>query len=215
MPLKIVCIGDTHCQLDKVIIPDGDILVHSGDLTYRGTIEEISKELFELSKHRARFKSIVFVAGNHDWLFERNPKMAEQMCKDNGITLLQDSSIIIEGVRFYGSPYQPEFCNWAFNLPRGKALKNKWDLIPEDTQVLVSHGPPKGILDVVPRPKGFHAGCDDLYNRVLELKELKAHIFGHLHMNHGKIKIGNTEFVNAATCTEEYNPTYEPITIEI
>jgi len=215
MSLKIVCISDTHCQLDEVSIPDGDILLHSGDLTYRGTVSETSKELFELSKYRAKFKHIILCEGNHDWLGELNPSIMDQMCIDNGITLLRDSGTVIDGVRFYGSPYQPEFCNWAFNLPRGQALKDKWALIPDDTQVLLSHGPPKGILDLVPRPKGFHAGCDDLLNRVKQLKDLKLHVFGHLHMNHGYIKIGDTWYVNASVCTEEYKPTNSPIIINI
>lgn len=213
--MKLVLISDTHCQLSSVVIPDGDILIHARDLTYRGDIQETSKELFELSKHRARFKNIVFVEGNHDWLGERNPAIMDQMCQDNGITLLRDSSITIEGINFYGSPWQPDFCNWAYNLPRGQALKDKWDLIPDNTNVLITHSPPKGILDLVPRPKGFHAGCDDLYNRVMQLKDLKLHVFGHLHMNHGTLNIGNTTFVNASNCTEAYKPTYKPIIISI
>ncbi len=213
--MKFVCISDTHCQLDRIEIPDGDVLLHAGDLTYRGTFQETSKELFELSKHRARFKHIVLVEGNHDWLGARDSSLMNELCKDNGITLLKDSSVTIEGVRLYGSPYQPEFCQWAYNLPRGKALKVKWDAIPDDTHVLITHGPPKGILDLVPRPKGFRAGCDDLLNRVQQLKDLKLHVFGHLHMNHGSIKMGNTTFVNASVCTEEYKPTNQPIIISI
>lgn len=220
--MKIVCISDSHCQLDKITIPDGDILVHSGDLTYRGTIQETSKELFELSKHRARFKNIVLVEGNHDWLGEHNPPVMDQMCEDNGITLLRDSSITIEGVKLYGAPWQPEFCNWAFNVPRGRALKEKWDLIPEDTNVLITHGPPHGILDGVERFNGKtseydieHVGCVDLWNKINQLDQLKLHVFGHIHSGYGQIKARGITFINASTCTERYKPNNQPITIDV
>jgi len=219
---KIVCISDTHCQLSKVAIPDGDILVHSGDLTYRGTVKETSKELFELSKHRARFKAIVLTEGNHDWLGARDPHTMDQMCKDNGVILLRDSGVEIEGIRFYGSPWQPEFCNWSFNLPRGQALKEKWALIPEDTQVLLTHSPPMSILDCVEKfdkktgTMGVdHVGCVDLYNRVTALKQLKLHIFGHLHYSYGQIQKGSVTYVNASVCTEQYAPLNKPIIFEI
>lgn len=220
--MRIVTISDTHCQLDDITIPDGDVLIHSGDLTYRGNIQETSKELFALSKHRARFKSIVLVEGNHDWLGQNNPSIMDQMCIDNGITLLRDSGTVIDGIHFYGSPWQPEFCNWAFNLPRGQALKEKWDLIPDNTQVLLTHGPPMGILDTVERyiakeaEWGLeHLGCTDLYNRVVQLKDLRLHSFGHLHFGYGQLKMGNTTFVNASCCTEKYRPTNKPIVVDV
>jgi Icc-related predicted phosphoesterase len=220
--LKIVCISDTHCRLEEVFIPDGDVLVHTGDLTFVGDIKETSKELVKLSKHLDRFKSIVLVEGNHDWLGERNPDLMDQMCKDSGITLLRDSGTTIEGIKFWGSPYQPEFCNWAFNLPRGQALKEKWSLIPQDTQVLLTHGPPMGILDGVERFNGKkceweteHVGCADLYNRIQDLKDLKLHVFGHIHGSHGTLKVENTWLVNASICTEKYKPTNSPYVISI
>ncbi|HEY5236216.1 MAG TPA: metallophosphoesterase [Rhabdochlamydiaceae bacterium] len=212
--MKIVCVSDPHCQLNKIAIPDGDVLVCTGDLTYQGTVQETSKELFELSKHRARFKEIIFVEGNHDWLGQRNPSLMDQMCKDNGIILLRDSGTTIEGIRFYGSPWQPEFGQWAFNLPRGRALREKWALIPDDTQVLLTHSPPMGILDIVERFNHQtcnydleHVGCADLNSRIQDLKELQLHVFGHLHLGAGNKKIGNTMFVNASVCTEQYKPT--------
>lgn len=213
--MRIIAISDTHSQLEKVKIPDGDILIHSGDLTYNGTIKETSQELYKLSRYEDKFKEIIYVEGNHDWLGARDPILMAQMCRDNGVTLLRDSGITIEGLSIYGSPWQPEFCNWSFNLPRGPKLKEKWDLIPDNINVLITHGPPKGILDLVPNPKGFHAGCDDLYDRVMQLKNLKLHVFGHLHMNYGSLKIGNTIFANAATCTESYLPENKPLIFDI
>ena len=220
--MKIVCLSDTHCRLRKVTIPDGDILVHTGDLTFKGSIEETSQEVRELGRYRDKFKAIVLVEGNHDWLGARHPELMDQMCYDNRITLLRDSGVTIEGLKFYGSPHQPAFCNWAFNLPRGEALREKWALIPMDTQVLLTHSPPMGILDYFEKFNGQkceyeleHVGCADLYNRVMELKDLKLHTFGHIHYSHGQFKIGDTTFINASICTEEYRPTNAPITVEL
>jgi Icc-related predicted phosphoesterase len=213
--MNFVCISDTHCQVDQVALPEGDVLLHSGDLTYRGDVVEIHKELVALKKKAANFKHIVIIAGNHDWLGERNPALMKTLCEAQGITYLHDSFVVIDGIKIYGSPYQPEFCDWAFNLPRGEPLKEKWALIPDDTDVLITHGPPHQILDEVPFPRGFRAGCEDLRARVDQLPNLQLHVFGHLHMNHGSIKVGNTTFINASTCTERYKPINKPICIGI
>jgi Icc-related predicted phosphoesterase len=220
--MRLVSISDTHCNLSEVKLPEGDILIHSGDLTFSGSVKETEKELFELGKYRAKFKAIILVEGNHDFLGERNEKIMGQLCEDNGITLLRDSSAVVEGIKVYGSPYQPEFGRWAWNLPRGKALKDKWDLIPEDVQLLITHSPPKSILDGVARFNRRigeyeleHVGCVDLYNRVKELKSLRGHFFGHIHSGRGMVKIGKINFVNSSICTERYKPTNEPIVIDI
>jgi Icc-related predicted phosphoesterase len=151
------------------------------------------------------------ICGNHDWLGERNPQLMRQMCLDNGITYLEHSSVEIEGNVIFGSAYTPEFGGWAYNVPRGQPLKEKWAQIPDNTNILITHGPPMGILDVVPNPPRKRAGCQDLYNRIQELKQLKLHVFGHLHMNHGYIKVNDITYINASICTEEYKPINEPI----
>ena len=211
--VRVVAISDTHCMLDRITIPDGDILVHAGDLTSCGNLRETAKELFELSKHRARFKHTLLVPGNHDHLFQRSPGIAEQMCKDNGITLLLDSEASIEGIPFYGSPWQPEFNRWAFGLPIGEELKAKWDAIPDNTQVLITHSPPKWVRDYVVKfdrkireYKIEYLGCPDLYNRILELKELKSSIFGHIHECSGIEISKGVIYINASICDGNYNP---------
>lgn len=209
-------------MLDKVAVPDGDILVHAGDLCSTGNLRETAKELFELSKYRAKFKHILFTPGNHDHLFQRSPGIAEQMCKDNGVDLLLDSGITIDDIRFYGSPWQIEFNRWAFNLPQGEELKAKWDMIPDDTQVLITHSPPKGVLDHIVRFNNRtgeyiteQLGCPDLYNRILELKELKASIFGHIHYGSGQETHDGIIYTNASTCDEDYYTTNPVRVIEI
>lgn len=211
--MKIVLISDTHCRLHKVEIPPGDILIHAGDLTSSGGFQEVAGELHELAKQHEVFKHIVLICGNHDWLGEDDPEQMKQLCDDNGLIYLRDSGVQLEGLNIWGSPWQPEFCNWAFNLRRGAALRNRWAQIPDNTNILVTHGPPKGILDEC--PDGFRAGCEDLWNRVNQLNDLKIHVFGHIHHSYGTQKLDNTTFVNASICTERYLPTNDPIVIEL
>src|SRR5579863_6916609 len=106
------------------------------------------------------------------------------LAEENGVIYLDDSGIEIEGLKIWGSPVQPEFCSWAFNRKRGKEIARHWAKIPEDTQVLVTHGPPVGILDEVDRGiiSGVeggreHVGCEELRKRVDESKDLKLHCY--------------------------------------
>jgi hypothetical protein len=125
---------------------------------------------------------------------------------------LEDSGIEIAGVKFWGSPWQPEFYDWAFNLPRGQALADKWALIPDDIDVLITHGPPLGILDQV--ITGDHVGCADLLEAVQLIKP-KVHIFGHIHEGYGRIEQNGTVFINASVCTARYRPINPPIVVEV
>jgi len=219
--MKIVCISDTHCKLRKINVPEGDLLLHAGDLTFRGTVQEISSELKELGRIAKNFKMTCLSPGNHDWLSEKQPTLFKQMCEDVGVTYLHDSSVMFEDKLIYGSGWTPEFCNWALNLPRGQALKEKWDLIPDETQILITHGPPFGILDIVEHSihNGHvqeHVGCKDLYSRIQQLKDLRLSVFGHLHFCGGiSVKISDINFINASVCTELYEPTNFPVILTI
>jgi Icc-related predicted phosphoesterase len=221
--MKIVLISDTHCRLRKVEVPEGDLLLHAGDLTFRGDHEEIWQELRELGRIAKNFKhGCVFIAGNHDWLGERDPSLMKQMAIDEGLIYLDHSSIQIEGLNIFGSAYTPFFCNWAFNVYRGEALAEKWAQIPDNTDILITHGPPMGILDPVERFNKRtgevdieHVGCEDLYSRIQQLKQLKLHVFGHIHLGYGQLKIGDITYVNASVCTESYKPINSPIVIEL
>src|SRR5688572_7060366 len=183
---RIVCLSDTHNCNDQIAVPDGDILIHSGDATITGTLHEIKlfNEWFAGLPHRYK----IFVAGNHDWLFEQDREAAESLL-DVGIVYLQDSSVEIEGLTFYGSPWQPRFFDWAFNLNRGSGMAEKWKHIPNDIDVLITHGPPNGILDGVATKWGTeNAGCEELRSRVEEISSygrLKLHVFGHIHSGYG------------------------------
>lgn len=126
---------------------------------------------------------------------------------------LEDRSTTIYGLKFYGSPWQPEFCGWGFNLPRGRALLDKWDMIPDDTDVLITHTPPVGYGDLC--ASGTRAGCVDLLHTVQKRVRPKYHIYGHIHEGYGVRSDGKTVFVNASTCDLAFSPKNKPIVFDI
>lgn len=205
--MRIVCLSDTHNQ--EIETPDGDILIHAGDATVHGTHEEILEfnRWFAALPHKRK----IFVAGNHDWLFETNPVMARALL-DKSIVYLQDRAIEIAGLKFYGSPWQPRFYDWAFNLNRGREIAEKWEMIPSGVDILITHGPPYGILDRT--AYGDNAGCEELMKKVAELRP-KAHIFGHIHEGYGMNEEFGVTFINASNCNESYFPVNPPIVFEI
>ena len=174
--MKIVTIADTHGLHNQLKnIPDGDILIHAGDLTNIGEIDDVIKFNEFLGKLPHRKK--IVVAGNHDFCFEKEPGTRDLLT--NAI-YLEDSEVTIGGIKFYGSPWTPRFGNWAFMLFRcGEQLKYRWDLIPNDTDILITHGPPLGILDTV-LPRDENVGCELLIKKVQKVKP-KYHIFGYIH----------------------------------
>jgi predicted phosphodiesterase len=208
--VKIVAISDTHGFHDRVAVPDGDVLIHCGDSTIYGNYAEVATFLTWFSSQPHRHK--LFIAGNHDWLFAKSIGVALSRIPPN-VTYLQDNAATIDGVKFWGSPWQPEFCGWAFNLPRGRALADKWATIPDDVDVLITHGPPAGILDTI-RPAGLPLGCGDLRERVANMPRLKLHAFGHIHGGYGVRQIA-AGFVNASVCDEAYNPVNAPVVVDL
>ena len=206
-----------YAQLyNEIDVPDGDILIHSGDATITGTVEEVMRFNRWFSGHPHQYK--IFVAGNHDWLFERDNALARSLV-DRSIAYLQDSAVEIDGMKIYGSPWQPRFYDWAFNLDRGYELAAKWGRIPDDTDILITHGPPYGILDLVAHP-GWdeNTGCEELRKRVEQIAKrgiLKLHAFGHIHCGYGLHEEFGVRFLNASNCDEQYKPTQPPIVIDI
>ncbi len=221
--MKVVVISDTHNRHAEIHLPFGDVLVHCGDATGGGTPGEVGAFVTWFEKQDYEHK--IMIAGNHDWLFQDDPFLAKTLVDGRDFHYLQDSGIEIQGVKFYGSPWQPWFCDWAFNLKRGPELAAKWAMIPDDTEFLITHGPPKDILDYIP-PQNERPGCLDLLQRVAEIKPA-VHAFGHIHEGYGYLRVSlpkeigkavtgnsNTLFVNASTCTREYVPTNKPIVLQ-
>lgn len=221
MAVRIVCISDTHNYHKSVQLPSGDILIHAGDSTNRGSIEDI----FAFGQWMAEqpFQYKIAISGNHDFGFQDSGRQAQVAfygtSKDeekhkNGVYYLQDSGMVCdvggEKISVYGSPWQPWFHNWAFNAYPDK-LKEIWAMIPKDIDILVTHGPAYKLLDQC--DDGRHVGCHEL-RIALQSKKPKLHVFGHIHESHGSGRFGNTLLANASICTLRYNPTQGPLVYE-
>lgn len=209
--MKLTFISDTHAQHHKLDIGSGDVLVHCGDFTLGGSLYEITDFAEFIAEQDFTYK--IVIAGNHDWCFEdRRKTKAEAYLREYGIIYLNDSGVELNGVKFWGSPVQPEFCHWAFNRQRGAEIRAHWDLIPDDTDVLITHGPAFGILDLC--YDGFHAGCEDLLNVIQRIRP-KVHACGHIHESYGVCERDGVVFVNACNLDERYQMQNLPIMVEI
>jgi len=205
--MRIVCISDTHALHDRVRVPEGDLLVHAGDLSSRGTEAEI--RAFDAWLGRLPHPHKVVIAGNHDFAFERD---AEARRLITNATYLQDEEVTLGGLRIWGSPWQPRFFDWAFNLDRGAPLAVKWAKIPAGIDVLVTHGPPMGTLD---RTSGGQlVGCEALEDALARIRP-RLHVFGHIHEAAGRLDRDGTIFVNASTCDLRYRPVHPPIVVDL
>jgi len=204
--VKFVFISDTHSLHEQVDLPEGDVLVHAGDFSMRGTLPEVSAFLDWLERQPHRYK--VLVAGNHDFLAEREPGVFRALLPES-VIYLENSGVEIEGLRLWGSPITPWFFDWAFNRHRGADIRPYWEAIPSGTDVLITHGPPYGILDEVlrdPRP----VGCRDLLRRIEEIRP-RVHVFGHIHEGYGQLERDGTRFINAASVDVRYKPVNAPV----
>lgn len=212
---KITLISDTHGKHNEITndLIGGDILIHSGDIMTNGYY---SKELHSFCKWFQKIDNYtykIFIAGNHDRIFENDPILAKYIINQYpNIIYLQDDFINCSGIRIYGSPWQPEFYNWAFNLPRnGKKLEEKWSWIPKDLDVLITHGPAYGYVDQIEN-KQEHLGCEKLIKRIEKTKP-KIHVCGHIHSGYGQDTNEITKFYNASVLDETYNYNYKPINL--
>lgn len=219
----IDCISDTHNQHDRLKLPGGDLLIHAGDFSSRGTVEEVEKFLEWFSNQSYEYK--VFIAGNHDKSTEKALKHTlKQTAADKGVIYLCDSGVEIEGYNIWGSPWSPKFGHgWAWNAYRNEGeaivmadglpwIKDKWDLIPDNIQILITHGPPYSHLDkVIDFTLGYHrsVGCENLAEAVYEIRP-SVHIFGHIHESAGISQYGKTTYVNASQLNESYQLVHKP-----
>jgi predicted phosphohydrolase len=207
--MRIVCLSDSHGQHRSVPVPPGDLVIHAGDLSKRGEKGELADFLdwFGGLPHRHK----VFVGGNHDFLLEDAPAAFAQMVPANCV-YLNDSGVQIESLSVWGSPITPFFFDWAFNRHRGADIRKHWDLIPPGVDVLVTHGPPYGILDRTAR--GQRVGCEELMP-VVERLQPRLHLFGHIHEAYGRVEVNGTRFVNASVLDLHYRRVNAPVVVEM
>jgi len=227
-PVRIVCQSDTHSIHERgPLVPDGDVYVHAGDFTSTGTLQECQEFHDWVAKLPHKHK--IVIAGNHDITMDTDyylkrgsrrfhsrshvpPEVCQSIFKNStDLTYLQDSGTECYGIKFWGSPWQPEFYDWAFNYKRGEGY-TKWNLIPSDIDVLITHGPPKGQGSVC--LDGFDAGCEELADWC-NTRCPKLHIFGHIHEGYGVTTDDHTTYVNASTCTRQYRPINPTIVIDV
>jgi len=220
--LRFVAISDTHGHRPSV--PEGDVLLHAGDFSRLGTLGEVESFCcwFGSLPHRRK----ILIAGNHDLSLhgatyeqtsarfgsfltadqaaEASAQARKLVASIPNCDYLMDSGTTVEGIRIWGSPWQPEFFDWAFNLPRGEPCRQKWRLIPSGTHVVITHGPPLGHGDLC--QSGQRAGCLDLLDELQTRVQPLYHVFGHIHEGRGVTTDGTTKYVNASTCTLRYRP---------
>lgn len=211
--ITICAVSDTHhhTREGKVVTKPADILIHAGDFSGMGTQPELEKAAAWFAEQPQKHK--IAVMGNHELWASRHLDIARKVL--SGITLLFQEEITIEGLRIWGSPITPTFLNWAFMRDRGPSIREIWDQIPEGLDILITHGPPRGILDQVFPLASESLGCWDLKDVVTRKLQQppKVHIFGHIHGSGGRdIIVGNTHFYNAAICNEDY-AAMNPITL--
>lgn len=235
--MRIVCISDTHSlhEMMELPLPTGDVLIHAGDISNRGGERDVTN-FVNWFQDIEGFNSKIFISGNHDHCFEQVNKphhkrdydwvrhlMAPENLAQSDVFYLEDNFMTIEypefsrPIKIYGSPWQPWFYDWAFNLPRlGEELDLKWSMIPEDVDVLITHGPPNGILDLVDnfRQLNRNVGCELLRFHMERIKPA-LNVFGHIHEGYGHEKIDDVLYVNASICTAKYIPSNKPIIVDL
>lgn len=226
--MKLGLFSDTHTYHKYLQIKEEDnidVLICCGDFTSTGKKYEVDDFIGWFKEQPSKYK--ILIAGNHEITFDSNKLLYGDVWVKDAIAnftsnpnnyYLENSCIEIDNVKFFGSPITPWFYGdrWAFNQHRGNPIKQVWELIPLDTDVVITHGPPKGILDWV-KYTGEHVGCKDLLNKIYEVKP-KVCTFGHIHYDHGlkydsNIEIrDNVTFINASICNDRYDPV-NPLTI--
>lgn len=206
--MRLVCLSDTHNRAEGIDVPAGDLLLHAGDLTGRGSLREIERAHAWLASLPHPRK--VVIAGNHDFAFQDEPEAAREVMTD--VTYLEDAEVEVDGLRIWGSPWQPWFHDWAFNLPRGKAMAEVWERVSAGVDVLLTHGPPAGVLDRTVH--GEPVGCADLRAALPRIRP-RLCVFGHIHEGYGRLERDGIVHVNASTCDVSYRPVNPPVVVDL
>lgn len=211
--MRAVVISDTHNKYGDLELPEADMIINCGDYSGVGSVSELLN--FANWFKDLDYKYKLTIHGNHDWASYNYPWYAKEIFQERDVVCLQDEAIEIGGVKFWGSPFSVEFCNWAWMQDRGSPeIKATWNRINDDTEVLITHGPCLGKLDWVEKSHG-HVGCADLGKRIKELGNLKFHLSGHIHCAYGQMEEDGVTYINASSCNEQYEAVNAPIVIEV
>ena len=221
--LTVVAISDTHGMHRNVQVPDGDVFIHCGDLCKYGQTNEVKDFAKWLEALPHKYKYIT--AGNHDKPIETKTQKCREIIEGTGARLFINEGVRVDGIGFWGSPTTPTFLNWHFMENRGPQIAKVWAQIPDDVDVLITHGPPYGHGSLAPPYRtscSKEAGCLELLKRLKEMHNKtggpKFHIFGHIHAGYGATQsdeFPGTTFINASVCTEQYQPTNAPMVFTV
>lgn len=227
--MKVTFISDTHVKHDILSsinpLSGGDILIFAGDCMSSGYhSDELTRFIKWVKLQPYTYK--ICIAGNHDRYCEKCPTVKNEFEKyyDDGVRYLCNEMIEVEGLKIYGTPHQPYFCDWAFNVPDENKLYEIYKQIPEDIDILITHTPPYDILDKshVARYYYHTTGEEPLGSQVLSkvidemVQKPRYHVFGHIHGDGGKmLEKDGTTYINASVCTEGYSPENNIITLDI
>ena len=224
--MRVTLISDTHTKHwelsnNQTDLPGGDLLLHAGDIMNSGRNSNDISDFCKWFDGIDNYHHKIFIAGNHDRMFEDYPEKAMEIVNSfKTIDYLQDERLDLwdtddQQIVIYGTPWQPWFYDWAFNLPKGgPGLMSKWEAIPTDTDILITHGPPQDHLDVSGPPYNEpHLGCALLRERV-DSQPPKIHMFGHIHGSYGYKFHNGTHFFNASILNERYDYVNKPVTFD-
>ena len=222
--MRLTILSDTHTKhglIPLTDLPGGDLLIHAGDIMNSGYNKNDILDFCTWFHSLEQYDKKIFIAGNHDRMFENHPEGVEELLNIYfDIDYLQDEGYDLydldtdTSTKIYGSPWQPEFYSWAFNLPKnGIELAGKWEAIPDNTDILITHGPAFGTLDTVAGRPWDNLGCELLAERIERLKP-KIHVCGHIHSGRGYEFKNGTHFFNASVLDEQYEYTQKPMTFD-
>jgi Icc-related predicted phosphoesterase len=204
--MRIVCIADTHELHRDLAVPPGDLLIHAGDITVMSKRPWMYRH-FDLWLGELPHRHKIVIPGNNDYLLE-DPKERKVI---TNATLLVDSGVEIEGIRLWGSPVTPLY-GGAFGKSKPEDRSRHWAQIPEGLDILITHGPPFGVLDHCGSAER-REGCPQLFEAVFRAKP-RVHIFGHVHHGYGLLRTSDTQFVNCSLMGEDGRLSRTPIVID-
>jgi Icc-related predicted phosphoesterase len=207
--MRVIVIADTHGSENELILPDGDTLVHCGDYSAQGTFHDLVAFNYWLGKQPHKYK--ICVSGNHDQYASTVGPSVTQEFLSNAI-YLENSGVYIEGKTFWGSPYTPLFGHWAFMKKRGNDIAKLWQMIPQEADMLITHGAPQGILDINEHHES--CGCYDL-RQAIQKRRIHHAVFGHIHEGYGSITLDNTIYSNCSVLNAHYELVNKPVVIDL
>ena len=207
--MRLVVVSDTHGRHEELGILEGDVLIHCGDACNGFQRDPEDVDRLDSWFGRQQFDVILCTGGNHDFAFEKRRSVGREVLQ-NAI-FLEDSRFEMGGVNFYGSPWTPELEGWAFYL-KPELAETRWSQIPADTDVLITHTPPAGVLDS--NSSGKQCGCPHLRDRITEVRP-SIHCFGHVHASAGTHSADGIQYMNASMVSSRYRIVHTPLIYQL